>query len=649
MNAFSLFAVASLAVVSAECPNACSGYGECGEFDSCTCFSGYQGGDCSERVCLYDFSWIATPNGDLNFDGDVRDGTVYSPTIPIADNAAEAILLTQAAPGGTWESWPYQHVAQEGHFYMECSNRGLCDRATGECECFDGYSGAACKRHVCPDDCSGKGQCVTVADASSGVYDFWDADKARFCQCDAGYTGPTCSEMLCPLGDDPLTKEGQRYETQFVDIYTTCYTNADGTASTGCATQTSGSFVNLGGYAKLEFTDSYGKNWKTEPFLVQVMDGSSDADQVALDAEQALIDLPNNVTNENIQITAQFCEAWKGSPVTMVDTGIGVHTGSYRISGSNVVITDDASAAIAVVSSTASAEGGAVSGLGTASSDISVLAYPNCIRLMVDFVDMPGNIVNLGVDVSEVTYAGETNAMNPNAGVTFATTTNLVIGNSGTGATVSFTKDVSATDTGSTVASNNVITFTAGATPIAQTAANTFFVGAAIQVSCAGRSLGEYTIASIDSASDPQTITVAETIIQSTCDSVAGTMVVTQTSLVINTGDFDATVLSDYTGLEINPGTSDLGLTIGSLYDGYIIAAENLNSDVFNHDAGSGSVYVGPSDVAAATVVLKLDTVGTRENVLCSDRGICNYEEGVCNCFAGYTGDSCHVQRAIAA
>jgi len=65
----------------------------------------------------------------------------------------------------SWESWPgdFSTADDEGHFYMECSNRGLCDRKSGNCACFDGYSGANCGRASCPNSCSGHGVCRSVS------------------------------------------------------------------------------------------------------------------------------------------------------------------------------------------------------------------------------------------------------------------------------------------------------------------------------------------------------------------------------------------------------------------------------------------------------------------------------------------------------
>jgi hypothetical protein len=218
-------------------------------YDMCTCYRGFQGADCSERVCPYDTSFVTTPQGDLNFDGDNFDsylkpivgskskGTGAQTASPIhggnqvilkgamavndnvftfdVSNALssnelvngdsvliddEVFVITEVdtsagtlkmstraktahvtkqsqifkyleAPGqvgGAWEAWPgtAHPKYDEAHFYMECSNKGMCDRSTGVCKCFDGYEGKACTRMKCPGDdspCSGHGLCQDVA------------------------------------------------------------------------------------------------------------------------------------------------------------------------------------------------------------------------------------------------------------------------------------------------------------------------------------------------------------------------------------------------------------------------------------------------------------------------------------------------------
>lgn len=83
--------------------------------------------------------------------------------------------------------------------------QGHCDRATGECVCFDGYEGAACDRLSCPSSCSGHGRCKFIEDLSMHALTEWDSTKIQGCECDAGYTGDDCSKRSCPVGDDPLT------------------------------------------------------------------------------------------------------------------------------------------------------------------------------------------------------------------------------------------------------------------------------------------------------------------------------------------------------------------------------------------------------------------------------------------------------------
>ena len=75
------------------------------------------------------------------------------------------LLLTLILPN------PHQHH-HYSHFHMECSNSGVCNRGyeDGVCECFPGYTGAACERMECPDDCSGHGVCLDVLGLARAQY-----------------------------------------------------------------------------------------------------------------------------------------------------------------------------------------------------------------------------------------------------------------------------------------------------------------------------------------------------------------------------------------------------------------------------------------------------------------------------------------------
>jgi len=213
-----------VAVAVADCPNGCSDNGQCGPKDQCSCDAGYFGADCSLRTCPSDFAFVDTPAGDLNHDGAVENTYLEKPLSTSGAWAYELFPLNPPAGKG------FAAVPDEAHFYKECSGTGTCDRALGQCKCFAGYTGAACQRSTCPNDCSGKGVCRTLREVAAGAlsrrvvgsaggnsvvkgvrapfdYSLWDADKHQMCVCDAGFDGVDCSERTCPRGDDPLTKE----------------------------------------------------------------------------------------------------------------------------------------------------------------------------------------------------------------------------------------------------------------------------------------------------------------------------------------------------------------------------------------------------------------------------------------------------------
>lgn len=120
-------------------------------------------------------------------------------------------------PYGTTEQYPnmidsdLNVLDNTAHFYTECSNAGICNRAEGVCECFEGFEGVACQRMSCPGEvrpCNGKGVCQAANQFTQKMenseYFLWDKEYSRSCVCDAGYFGADCSYRKCPHGIDPL-------------------------------------------------------------------------------------------------------------------------------------------------------------------------------------------------------------------------------------------------------------------------------------------------------------------------------------------------------------------------------------------------------------------------------------------------------------
>ncbi len=85
-----------------------------------------------------------------------------------------AVLQRKCKEGLAW----VDGGAVNEHGWAECSNKGLCNRETGECECFAEYEGAACERSSCPNDCSGHGKCEYIQELSAMVGSEWDCTLA---------------------------------------------------------------------------------------------------------------------------------------------------------------------------------------------------------------------------------------------------------------------------------------------------------------------------------------------------------------------------------------------------------------------------------------------------------------------------------------
>jgi len=319
-----LLVSALVASVYAACDNQCSGHGSCGIDDVCTCYDnwgvgqGHDSGDCSDRVCPYELAWVDTPDKAGKF-----------------------------------------------HKYAECAGRGICDRGTGECQCFDGYEGKGCARTTCPNDCSGHGTCEYIEDMTKGdrfnrwdaakrkfLYDpvnyafsDWDAGKTRGCVCDALYSDVDCSKRMCPYGNDVLDiiddydSSSTTYQVQTLRFYTD-YASDPGDASNG---ETGGKTGDLTGATfALTFRSKLNETFTTIPIVWNAessvaMTATTNNDFVQ-DVQLALLSLPNRVI-DGVTVSATSGTLDKGDStalngyldLSITFTGAGVQGNQYPI------------------------------------------------------------------------------------------------------------------------------------------------------------------------------------------------------------------------------------------------------------------------------------------------------------------------------
>lgn len=240
--------------------------------------------DCSQRICQFGKAHADTPKGDLDASG----GALTGPGVTVIKN--DAIY-----PCGAEESFPNMAdsagdiLSNTAHSYFECSNKGICDRSSGTCGCFDGYSGSACQFASCPTNsngiCSGHGTCASAkeiaAKDTSNIYDLWDEYSTLGCVCDPGYDGADCSERTCKYGPDPL---------YYDDVANARVPNTTYIIYTQSATATV-----TGTYAVI-YTDNTGKPWQTVPISINAECADYTSGGITyVGIISALEGLPNNI------------------------------------------------------------------------------------------------------------------------------------------------------------------------------------------------------------------------------------------------------------------------------------------------------------------------------------------------------------------
>jgi len=323
-----------VAQVTARCDNGCSGHGKCSTDDVCVCFDNWgvgmsgDSGDCSERVCPFELAWVDSPDGSGRF-----------------------------------------------HKYVECAGKGICDRDSGECECFTGYEGKGCQRTSCPNDCSGHGTCEYIedilptghhnfitttgtntdggatdypgsgtgattkfgqdwlaAERYRGAYHGWDKHKVRGCICDAQYHDSDCSKRMCPYGTDRLDRRladnlltSEKHQIQRLLFSPSNKTDVNSGGAADFDGTTEGIEMLEGQTFAITFRSKLNETFTTIPIVMNLYDTIDLSNDIRL----ALLSLPNKVI-DGVSVTSTLKDD-VGMIVDVEFTGNGVQGAQHPL------------------------------------------------------------------------------------------------------------------------------------------------------------------------------------------------------------------------------------------------------------------------------------------------------------------------------
>ena len=262
---------------------------------------GQAGGDCSNRFCPYELSWVDNPS----------------------------------STGLT-------------HKYSECANKGICDRETAECQCYPGYEGKACGRHSCPNDCSGHGTCELMKDLMFGIvyndyYDgsaaalsglgtggkkfidhSWDTERARACVCDGGWNGLSCELRMCAMGNDIMDVIPTFDETSNVGMSG----HGNEVAQVQTVTLYDKDLVNTNFAGKsfaIQFTSKLNETFVTQPIMWSTTDSVLKGYM-----ESALKRLPNQVVDD-VTVSVDSTVNSNGVVIDVTFTGAAVQGKQHKL------------------------------------------------------------------------------------------------------------------------------------------------------------------------------------------------------------------------------------------------------------------------------------------------------------------------------
>jgi len=630
--------------------------------------------DCSERICPFGLAHVDTPKGDLDASGGVLSGP-DSVVVPNND----------VYPYGTTEQFPAMEnsrgvaLSNTAHYYMECSNKGLCDKTSGTCACLPGYEGSACQRASCPSSggavCSGHGTCVTIQELATSdnnnYYELWDKDASMACECDPGYTAADCSQRECVYGYDPLYADDGYASVRYSNWTYVIYSQTSGATYTG-------------NYS-ITFYDVFGEDWHTDPI---------DISATCTEVVAALEALPNDVIHENsvlcfsdttygtsegygtiydadVHIKARFVLAFpdnagKLKPIEIntyldgvrptlftneADSTLGTYVYANGFTGEFNDYVPDLCAGVQPILKQVG-QYWTLDGL----TDQQIKLLKKCLG------DADGNTAQ--AHQSEVYNWDYGDTTNPHL-IKLVDTTALPVTrlcNSVSG--YSYRNRITDATTGLTTCYRPsppgfyaTLIYGSGVFKIfnnvgkdysASTTFNVFTTTGTLQV--VSSTVGAFSVVSGEPSSDKIPRYHSKTLYltgQIDCESVS-------TSPCINKEDLVMIFNSQNTLVKANPSYLNI-------YTVKKISTENTDSSTFSNqlvlDTGLNWLY-SSGDIAAVTSSVQASKiarvykftppVGVEYAAPCSTRGICDTNTGTCQCFNGHTGADCSVQDALA-